>query len=105
MESVRRRTSDHSDVSGGVHRRDSVSRLLLTLPRWERDAVTLAYFGGFTYGEVAWLLQQPEGVVKSWIRSGLARLRMELDAAADDVTTRPSDYEPAGDAIAAPNGR
>ena len=55
-----------------------VKEALATLPDGERHAIALAYFGGHTYREVAVLLDQPEGTVKSRIRSGLRRLRSEL---------------------------
>lgn len=57
-----------------------VRRALETLQPGERAAVELAYFGGRTYREVAEELGEAEGTVKSRIRSGLKRLRVELMA-------------------------
>ncbi|HEX7169092.1 MAG TPA: sigma-70 family RNA polymerase sigma factor [Acidimicrobiales bacterium] len=63
---------------------DHVKEAIDTLPAGERRAIELAYFGGHTYREVATLLDEPEGTVKSRIRSGMRRLATELSAAGID---------------------
>ena len=57
---------------------EKVREVLSGLGDGEREAIELAYFGGHTYREVAAVLGQPEGTVKSRIRSGLVRLRHGL---------------------------
>jgi len=57
---------------------DQVKEVVAELPVDERRAIELAYFGGHTYRQVAVLLDQPEGTVKSRIRSGLRRMRQGL---------------------------
>ena len=57
---------------------DRVKQAVSVLPRDERRAIELAYFAGHTYREVAVLLDQPEGTVKSRIRAGLKRMKSAL---------------------------
>lgn len=57
---------------------ESVRAAIAALKDGERQAIELAYFGGLTYREVAKQLGEPEGTIKSRIRSGMARLRVEL---------------------------
>ncbi len=64
------------DLAASERVRDSLN----ALPPDERQAIELAYFGGFTYREVAVQLDTPEGTIKSRIRSGLQRLRRQLAA-------------------------
>jgi len=57
---------------------DKVRAALRELDESERMPILLAYFGGYTYKEVADMLDVPEGTTKSRIRSGLKHLRTEL---------------------------
>jgi RNA polymerase sigma-70 factor, ECF subfamily len=57
---------------------EQVREAVAALSDGEREAIELAYFGGHTYREVARILDQPEGTVKSRIRTGLMRLRQQL---------------------------
>lgn len=69
------------DLTVADHVRDAIA----ALPENEREPIRLAYFGGHTYREVATMLDEPEGTVKSRIRSGLKHLRTELVAAGADL--------------------
>ena len=55
-----------------------VARALETLPDPQREALTLAYFGGYSQSEIAALVGSPLGTVKTRMRDGLSRLRQEM---------------------------
>ncbi len=55
--------------------RERVRRCLGSLTELQREAVTLAYYGGYTYQQVAGLLGVAVGTVKTRMRDGLIRLR------------------------------
>ncbi len=55
--------------------RERVRRCLNSLTELQRESVTLAYYNGYTYGQVAGLLGVPTGTVKTRMRDALIRLR------------------------------
>ena len=61
--------------------RERVQTALKQLPDPQREALELAYYGGFTQSELAERLGQPVGTIKSRMFTGLARLRELLGEA------------------------
>ena len=55
--------------------RERVRRCLATLTETQRESITLAYYGGYTYSQVAGLLDVALGTIKTRIRDGLIRMR------------------------------
>ena len=69
---------DYDDVTEAVEaslEAERVQRCLSSLTSLQRECVSLAYYGGYTYAEVADLLGVPAGTVKTRMRDGLIRLR------------------------------
>jgi RNA polymerase sigma-70 factor, ECF subfamily len=62
--------------------REHVRRGLDALTNLQREAVVLAYYGGYTHREIAELLGVPSGTVKTRLRDGLIRLRDHLGVSA-----------------------
>lgn len=55
-----------------------VATALKTLPDPQREALTLAYYGGYSQSEIAALVGAPLGTIKTRMRDGLTRLRAEM---------------------------
>jgi RNA polymerase sigma-70 factor (ECF subfamily) len=69
---------DYDEVTEAVEAsldRERVRHCLGSLTELQRECVSLAYYSGYTYREVAELLAVPPGTVKTRMRDGLIRLR------------------------------
>ncbi|WP_028643861.1 ECF RNA polymerase sigma factor SigK [Nocardioides sp. URHA0020] len=77
--------SDHDTTAEAVHASLEAHRVrgaLKTLTEVQQEAISLAYFGGYTHTEVATMLDLPVGTAKTRIRDGLIRLRDALGVGA-----------------------
>jgi RNA polymerase sigma-70 factor (ECF subfamily) len=81
---IRDYDADYDNVSETVQTRiehERVEKAMQRLTELQRQAVSLAYYGGYSHSEVASLLSVPIGTVKTRLRDGMIRLRDELGVA------------------------
>jgi len=57
---------------------EKVAAAMGRLTELQRQALQLAYYGGYSHSEIAGILQCPVGTVKTRLRDGMIRLREEM---------------------------
>ena len=75
----------HDGVAEQVELRiegERVAGALSRLTEAQREALTLAYYGGYSQSEIAALVGVPLGTIKTRMRDGLSRLRTEMGVTA-----------------------
>lgn len=68
-----------SEVEDPIQR-ERVTKALSELSDLQRQTITLVYYEGYTYRQVAGLLEVPENTIKTRVRDGLIRLRQIIGA-------------------------
>lgn len=73
--------TEHDRVAEEGELRIEAQRLttaIQTLPDAQREALVLAYYGGYSQSEIAALLGTPLGTIKTRMRDALSRMRVEM---------------------------
>lgn len=77
------RISTEEEVERRIER-EYILEALNTLPPEQREVIMLAYFEGYSQSEMAKILNQPLGTVKTRVRLAMKKLRAALEGEIDD---------------------
>lgn len=75
------------DILAAAQRSDLHAALQSVTPR-QREAITLTFFGGYSYRQASTILDVPLDTLKTCIRDGLINLRTALEFADEHTTPR-----------------
>ncbi len=68
------------ETASASEKRELIANALTELTPKQRKSIELAYFNGLSQSEISELMNEPLGTVKSWMRTGMMRLREILIA-------------------------
>ncbi|MGH2351555.1 MAG: sigma-70 family RNA polymerase sigma factor [Chloroflexota bacterium] len=77
--------ADPSKSFAQVEEREVVQQALAQLPEAQRRPIQLAYYGGLTQVEIAHVLKEPLGTIKTRMRLGMQKLRLLLAGEQNDL--------------------